>query len=185
MTPAVARWYQAAAEYVPASRGDVVKVRAVAFSLGQLADYWTGALVASTGDIARHCGLGRNTVSRILADLSRAGLLRTDKAHGNGKPASRCLTIRNCSAPVQSPRYSRGGNCTAVVQSKEAKEGSSEYISRHASHERARRRENVVRLDPRRGELGALIAETRGNLRTARERGPRLRSDISSEGTQT
>lgn len=182
MTPAVARWYQAVRHFTwPA--GDTCRVLAVAFVLGQLADYWTGALCASTTVIARECGLGRNTVSRVLSLLTDAELLRTDKAHGNGNAPVRMLTIGNRSAPVQSGRNSRGGNCTAAVQSKKARDTSSEYNSLHASSTRAHRRGNVVQLDTRRGELGALIAETRGNLRTARERGPARVADNSSEGT--
>lgn len=172
MIPAVARWYQAASGYTPADPRDRARMLAVTFTLGQLADYWTGVVCASTTEIAGRCGIGRNTAARLLAELTAAGLLRLDKRHGNRRAPVRSLTIGNCSAPVQSARRSRGANCTSAVHSKEAKEGSSEYNSTYASHVRARERGNVVHLDTRRGELGMLLAETRGRLRSARERGP-------------
>jgi DNA-binding transcriptional MocR family regulator len=183
--PAVARWYSAVADFAPAEPRDTVKVRAIAFALGQSADWWTGRLCVSTTVLAERAGLGRNTVSRILAELDRAGYIVTQRKHGNGDAPQRCLTIRNRSAPVRLVHDSRGGNCTPVVQSKEAKEGSCNYVSTYGTKDRASARGNVVHLDARRGELGALIAETRANLRTAQERGPQVRPTESLEGTTT
>lgn len=180
MIPAVVRWYRAVADFEPSEPRDTAKVRAVTFVLGQCADYWTGRLRVSTADIAARSGIGRNTVSRILAELDRSGFLATEKHHGNGEPPQRCLTIDKRSAPVRLVHDSRGGNCTAVVQSKKAKEGSSYKYSPSPAQRRARGRGEVVQLDTRRGELGAMIAETRANLRTSRERGPQIRQIAGS-----
>lgn len=169
--PAVARWYQVVAAYEPVEASDTARMRALVFTLGQLAEYWSGRLSASATVIAKQSGMGRNTVTRLMSELDRAGLLRTDKRHGNGKPPQRSLTIDNRSAPVQSRPIYGGGDCTSAEQSKKARDSSSEYNSHHAQPVRARTRGDV---DPLRGELGSLLAETRGVLRTARERGPKV-----------